>query len=209
MKDFDVSLYLVTDRNLLKAGRNFYDAVEESLQNGVTMLQLREKDISSREFYEIAKRLKDIAAKYRIPFIINDRIDIALSIDADGVHLGQEDLPCSIARKIMGDNKIIGISAGCVDEAVEAERDGADYIGAGAVFYTGTKKDIGEAIGLLNLKEIKDAVKIPVVAIGGIKYSNAPDVMRTGVDGISVVSEIMASDDIGFATRRLRDAISK
>lgn len=209
MKDFDVSLYLVTDRNLLKAGRDFYDAVEESLQNGVTMLQLREKDISSREFYEIAKRLKDIAAKYRIPFIINDRIDIALSIDADGVHLGREDLPCSIARKIMGDNKIIGISAGCVDEAVEAERDGADYIGAGAVFYTGTKKDIGEAIGLLNLKEIKDAVKIPVVAIGGIKYSNAPDVMRTGVDGISVVSEIMASDDIGFATRRLRDAISK
>lgn len=209
MKDFDVSLYLVTDRNLLRAGRDFYDAVEEALQNGVTMLQLREKDISSKEFYEIAVRLKDIAAKYRVPFIINDRIDIALSVDADGVHLGQEDLPCSTARKIMGDNKIIGISAGCVDEAVEAERDGADYIGAGAVFYTGTKKDIGEAIGLLNLKKIKEAVKIPVVAIGGIKYSNAPDVMRTGVDGISVVSEIMASDDIGFATRRLKDAISK
>jgi len=103
---------------------------------------------------------------------------------------------------------IIGISAGCLDEAVEAERDGADYIGAGAVFYTGTKKDIGEAIGLLNLKKIKEAVKIPVVAIGGIKYSNAPDVMRTGVDGISVVSEIMASDDINFATRRLKYAIS-
>ncbi|MDI3312118.1 MAG: thiamine phosphate synthase [Thermoanaerobacterium sp.] len=209
MKDFDLSLYLVTDRNLLKAGKDFYVAVEEALQSGVTMLQLREKDISSREFYEIAKRLKDIAAKYNIPFIINDRIDIALSVDADGVHLGQEDLPCSIARKIMGDNKIIGISAGCVDEAVEAERDGADYIGAGAVFYTGTKKDIGEAIGLLNLKKIKEAVKIPVVAIGGIKYSNAPDVMKTGVDGISVVSEIMASDDIGFATRRLKDIISK
>lgn len=209
MKDFDLSLYLVTDRSLLKAGRDFYDAVEEALQNGVTMLQLREKDISSREFYEIALRLKDIAAKYRVPFIINDRIDIALSVDADGVHLGQEDLPCSIARKIMGDNKIIGISAGCVDEALEAERSGADYIGAGAVFYTGTKKDIGEAIGLLNLEKIKEAVHIPVVAIGGIKYSNAPDVMRTGVDGISVVSEIMASDDIGFATRRLKEAISK
>ncbi|MCP2238976.1 thiamine phosphate synthase [Thermoanaerobacterium thermosaccharolyticum] len=209
MKDFDISLYLVTDRNLLKAGRDFYDAVEESLKNGVTMLQLREKDISSKEFYEIAVRLKDIAAKYNVPFIINDRIDIALSVDADGVHLGQEDLPCSIARKILGDDKIIGISAGCVDEAVKAEKDGADYIGAGAVFYTGTKKDIGEAIGLLNLKKIKEAVNIPVVAIGGIKYSNATDVLETGVDGISVVSEIMASDDIGFATRRLRDIISK
>lgn len=207
MKNFDISLYLVTDRKLLKEGKDFYKSVEEAVKNGVTMVQLREKDISSREFYNIAKILKNITSKYNIPFIINDRIDIALSVDADGVHLGQEDIPCAVARKIIGNDKIIGISAGNIEEARKAQEEGADYIGAGAVYFTSTKKDIGKAIGLESLKKIKEAVDIPVVGIGGINYNNAADVLKTGVDGIAVVSDIMAADSIGHAVKRLKDVI--
>lgn len=209
MKDFDLSLYLVTDRKLIKPGKDFFDVIEEALNNGVTLLQLREKEATSREFYRLALKVKEITQKYHVPLIINDRLDIALAVDADGVHLGQDDIHCDVVRSILGPDKILGISAGSIKEAIKAQNDGADYLGIGTVYATSTKKDTGDAIGLKNLKMIKDSVNIPAIGIGGININNARDVVRTGVDGISVVSAIMAADDICSATMALKEIVIK
>lgn len=200
--DIDYKLYLITDRSFLN-GRSLKQCVEDAIKSGVTLVQVREKDVSTREFYEIAKEVKEITSKYNIPIIINDRIDIALAIDADGVHLGQSDMPIEFARKILGKNKIIGISANTLEEALEAQEAGADYVGLGAVFYTGTKKDIKEPMGLEGLKHIVDNINIPSVAIGGINHENAKSVISTGVNGLSVISCILGSDDIASATKEL------
>lgn len=202
----DYSLYLVTDRSFLR-GRKLKNVVEDAIKGGVTLVQVREKDISTREFYKVALEVKEVTDKYKVPFIINDRIDIAQAVDADGVHLGQDDMPLTIARKILGEEKIIGISVGNVEEAKEAERDGADYVGIGAVFFTGSKKDIDTPIGVEGLKEIVDSINIPSVAIGGVNEENTADIMRTGTDGIAVISAILNNEDVKIAAENLKKNI--
>lgn len=206
--NIDYSLYLITDRGIIK-DRCLKDCVEEAIKGGVTIVQIREKDASTREFYNIAKEVKEVTDKYNIPLIINDRLDIALAVDAAGVHLGQSDMSIEVARKILGEEKIIGISAGNLEEALEAEKSGADYLGIGAIFYTGTKKDIDEPIGLEGLKEIINKIKIPSVAIGGINKDNTEDVIKTGVNGISVISAILGYEDTKKASEELLSKLSK
>ncbi|SDG62976.1 thiamine-phosphate pyrophosphorylase [Thermoanaerobacter thermohydrosulfuricus] len=203
----DLTLYAITDRSYIK-DMDIADAVELAIKGGATVIQLREKDISSREFYEIALKVKEVTKRNRIPLIINDRVDIALAVDADGVHVGQKDLPADVVRKVIGHDKIVGVSARTVEEALKAQRDGADYLGVGAVFKTPTKPE-AEAIGIEGLKKIKEAVTIPVVAIGGITKDNAYEVMlKSGVDGISSVSAVFYGD-IENNTRKLLEVIAK
>ncbi|MCY6356862.1 thiamine phosphate synthase [Clostridium sp. ZS2-4] len=206
--NIDYSLYLITDRNIIK-NRSLKECVEEAIKGGVTIVQIREKDASTREFYNVAKEIKEVTDKYNVPLIINDRIDIALAVDAAGVHLGQSDMSIEVARKILGEDKIIGISAGNIEEALEAEKLGADYLGIGAIFYTGTKKDIDEPIGLEGLKEITNKIKIPSVAIGGINKDNTAEIMETGVNGISVISAILGYEDTKKASEEILSKLSK
>lgn len=201
----DYSLYLVTDRKMLR-GRDLGQSIELAIQGGVTLVQLREKSVSTREFFELAIRIKEITAHYQIPLIINDRLDIALAIDADGLHIGQDDLPMLKARELLGKRKIIGVSASTLAEALLAQQQGADYLGVGAVFSTSTKTDAPE-VSLQQLEIIKKSVTIPVVAIGGINETNLKQVLATGIDGVSVVSAILAKEDILEATRLLQKII--
>jgi thiamine-phosphate pyrophosphorylase len=201
----DYSLYLVTDRVILK-GRDLLQAVEEAIQGGVTLVQLREKTISSRDFYTLALHMKDLTRKYRIPLIINDRLDIMLAVDADGLHVGEDDLPLATARRLLGPDKILGYSAGNVTEALRGQEEGADYLGSGPVYPTGSKADAGEPIGLTGLQAIKESVKIPVVAIGGIDLGRIPKVRETGVDGIAVISAILGQPDPKEASKALAEA---
>ncbi|APM40160.1 thiamine phosphate synthase [Clostridium kluyveri] len=200
--ELDYSLYLVTDRNILK-GKSLYEAVEQAILGGVTLVQLREKDVSTREFYKQALELKKITETYNVPLIINDRLDIAQAVDAEGVHLGQSDMPLIEARNILGKNKIIGISVGNVEEALEAEKNGADYVGIGAIFFTGTKKDIDIPIGIKGLRSVYNSINIPAVAIGGINENNFREVLSTGINGISIVSAILGKSDIKAAAKAL------
>jgi len=198
----DYTLYLVTDRGILK-GRDLFKAVEEAVKGGVTLVQLREKEISSLEFYNIAVKMKKITGFYNIPLIINDRLDIALAADADGLHIGQDDLPIEVARKLLGNGKILGYSVCSVEQALRGEKCGADYLGAGTVYPTGSKSDAGNPIGVGGLKRIKESVSIPVVGIGGIGISNIAEVKASGVDGISLISAILGSGDIEGTSRTL------
>ena len=194
-------VYLVTDRNVLK-GKKLIAAIEESIKGGAGIIQLREKNISSREFLNIAEEVKQITDKYDIPLIINDRIDIALAVNASGVHLGQEDMPCKKARKILGKDMIIGVSAHNLEEALKAQEDGADYIGCGAVFTTTTKSDTTN-IEISDIKRIKESIKIKMVAIGGINEENISKLQGTGIDGVAVVSAILSKENIKKATEEL------
>lgn len=198
----DYSLYLVTDRRFI-GSKPLKKAVEEAILGGTTLVQIREKTASSREFYKIALEVKEITQYYKIPIIINDRIDIAQAVDADGVHLGQSDIPLNTARKILGKNKIIGISVGNIKEAIDAEQGCADYLGIGSIFNTGTKKDIDAPIGINGLSKIYKNIHIPAVAIGGINQDNFKDVLSTGIDGIAVVSAILGNKDITSAAKHL------
>jgi thiamine-phosphate diphosphorylase len=169
-------------------------------------VQLREKDASSAEFYRMALELRKLTCRYGVPFIINDRLDIALAVDADGLHIGQSDMPLEVARRLLGSEKIIGVSASCVEEAKLALEGGADYLGVGAVFPTGTKGD-ADSVSIDELRRIKGSVDIPVVAIGGINEANAHVPLSAGIDGISVVSAIVASDSPVDASRRLLEIV--
>jgi thiamine-phosphate pyrophosphorylase len=202
----DLLLYLCTDR-VLSLGRPIAQAVEDAIAGGITMVQLREKDASSREFYEIALEVQAITRRHHIPLVIDDRLDIALAVGAEGLHIGQSDLPLSAAHRLAGKNMFIGISASTVEEALEAERNGADYLGVGAVYPTGSKADAGDAIGLERFAEICAAVKIPVAGIGGVNANNAAAVMKAGAVGIAVISAILSQPDIGEAARNLRTAM--
>jgi thiamine-phosphate pyrophosphorylase len=201
----DYKLYLVTDRDVLK-NKDIYTAVEESIKGGVTLVQLREKNISSLDFYNIAVKLKQITDKYNIPLIINDRLDIALAVDSAGLHIGQEDIPAKIARKLLGENKILGVSARNLKEAKKAEKDGANYIGVGAIFPTSTKSD-AQAVSIEALKEIKENISIPVVAIGGINTNNVKLLKPANIDGISVISSILGKENITLAAKELKKLI--
>jgi thiamine-phosphate pyrophosphorylase len=199
--NIDYSLYLVTDRDVLK-NRDLFAAVENAIKGGVTVVQLREKELSSLEFYNTAVRLKEITDKYNVPLIINDRLDIALAVGAAGLHVGQRDLPAKVARKLLCPGKILGVSAATLEEAVLAEAEGADYIGVGAIFPTSTKND-ARSVTIQGLKEIKEKLSIPVVAIGGINSGNANLLKPAGIDGIAVVSDILGKDNIKEAAQVL------
>lgn len=193
MKSFDTSLYLVTDRSGI-GDCEFESKIRSAVEGGCTMVQLREKNVNSYLIYQRALSIKKITDEYHIPLIINDRLDIMLAVGADGVHLGQQDIPVKIARKLIGKDKIIGVSAHCIEEAEKAERDGADYLGVGAIFPTTTKKNI--IITPVNvLREIKETVSVPVVAIGGINQNNINTLKGSHVDGVAVISAIMKSKD--------------
>lgn len=198
----DYTLYLVTDRELMSTEK-LETAVEEAIEGGVTMVQLREKSASSKEFYEQAVRIKEITEHYGVPLIINDRIDIALAVGADGVHIGQSDLPAVATRKIIGRDMILGVSASSVGEALQAQIDGADYLGVGAMFHTGTKKD-AQIVSMEELKRIRQAVRVPIVAIGGINRENAALFRETKIDGLAVVSAIISKPDIKGAAAELK-----
>jgi thiamine-phosphate pyrophosphorylase len=203
--NIDYSLYLVTDRDIL-VDSDICTDVEEAIKGGVTLVQIREKSIGTLEFYNLAVEIKTITDKYKIPLIINDRIDIAQAIDAAGVHLGQYDMPADIARNIIGNNKILGVSASTLEEAQKAERQGADYIGVGAMFKTTTKEDAC-SVSIDSLKEIKEGISIPVVAIGGISEKNVASLKPTNIDGIAVVSAILGRKSVRIAAENLRNLI--
>ncbi len=192
MKNIDLSLYLVTDKS--DDVEKFLKTIEEAIKGGVTVVQIREKTAETLDFYNLALKVKEITTKYGVPLIINDRVDVALAIDADGIHVGQSDMPCDITRKLIGDDKILGVSAATIPEAKKAQEDGADYIGTGAVFPTATKDDAPK-ITKKDLKEIANSIDIPVVAIGGINLNNVNELEDTDIAGISVVSAIMSSDN--------------
>ena len=206
MNKIDYGVYLVTDRDIL-GERDLCKAVEESIKGGATIVQLREKFIDDDKFLEIAKELQKVTKKYNIPLIINDNVKIAKAIDAEGVHIGQSDESLEEARKELGADKIIGVSVGSIEEAQKAEAGGADYLGIGTVFFTGSKKDINKPLGLENLEKIAHSVKIPSVAIGGIHLDNVKDVMKTGVNGVAVISEILGKEDVRKATEILASFI--
>ena len=206
-KKWELTLYLVTDRRWL-GRRSLEEDVEEALLGGVTLIQIREKEISSRAYLDLARKVKAVTDRYGVPLIVNDRIDIAMAVDAGGVHVGPDDLPVSFARRLLGPDKIVGASASSLEEALAFQAQGADYLGVGAVFPTATKK-ITEKVDLETLARIKAAVRIPVAAIGGIDAGNAPAVMKTGVDGVAVVSAILNRPDIREATRDLLSKLKK
>ncbi len=194
-------LYVVTDRSWL--GNNSLEAqVEEIIKAGATFLQLREKELSDGEFLEEANRIKKITDAYKIPFIINDNIDIALACNADGVHVGQEDMDASGVRSLIGPSKILGVSVQTLEQALEAEKSGADYLGVGAVFPTSTKLDAAD-VSMDELKKICESVSIPVVAIGGISEKNILELSGCGLAGVAVISAIFAKPDVSAATKEL------
>ena len=207
----DYRLYLVTDRNCLQQ-QSLEQAVEQAILGGVTLVQLREKAIASKEFYERALRIKAICHHYNVPLLINDRVDIALAVEADGVHIGQSDLPCGVVRQILGKDKIIGVSARTAQQAIQAQADGADYLGVGAMFATSTKQD-AQTVTIASLTQIRQAVTLPIVAIGGINHTTLPALQQalqaadTSIDGVAVVSAILGQKDVKLASQQLKEVI--
>lgn len=198
--EIDYSLYLCTDRGLMTSA-TIEESVEAAVRGGATVVQLREKDCSSREFYELGLRVREITSRYGVPLFVNDRADIALAVGADGVHVGQSDLPCKAVRAI-APGMLVGVSASSLAEAVQAERDGADYLGVGAMFATGTKTDAA-IVSMEELEAIRRAVSIPIVVIGGINRKTIPAFRGKGIDGAAVVSAIVAQPDPEAAAREL------
>lgn len=206
-KKEDLLLYAVTDRSWLR-GETLYAQVEKALKGGATFIQLREKELNEEAFYQEAVELKKLCQQYKVPFVINDNVEIAKKMDADGVHVGQSDMAACDVRKILGEDKILGVSAQTVEQALLAEQMGADYLGVGAVFPTGTKTDAVE-VDAETLKAICAAVKIPVIAIGGIKADNLSELSGSGICGIAVVSAIFAAEDITETTKELKEKTLK
>lgn len=198
-------LYAVTDRHWLN-GDTLYNQVEAALKGGVTFVQLREKNMETEAFLEEAKEIKNLCRKYKVPFVINDNVDIALAVDADGVHVGQSDMEAGDVRAKLGPDKIIGVTAKTVEQALLAQKHGADYLGVGAVFQTGSKADATE-ISHEKFKEITRAVEIPVVAIGGITKENVATLSGYGACGVAVISAVFGQKDIEEGTRELKSRV--
>lgn len=199
----DLLLYAVTDRRWLKDGETLATRTEEAIDGGVTFVQLREKDLDEENFEREGRELKELCRKRGVPFVINDNVELAAKLDADGVHVGQSDMEALDVRRIIGGDKILGVSAQTVEQAVTAEKHGADYLGVGAVFPTGSKDDAAE-VSYDTLKAICHAVKIPVIAIGGITEDNVTELSKSGICGIAVISALYAKEDIKSAAQRLR-----
>mgnify|MGYP004677561291 FL=1 len=200
-------LYAVTDRSWLN-GQTLYEQVEQALKGGVTLVQLREKGLGAEQFLQEARQIQQLCRRFGVPLIINDSIEVALAVDADGVHLGQDDANAAQARQLLGKEKIIGVSAHNVQEALQAVQDGADYLGSGAVFGSGTKTNVS-TLPMQTLREICNAVPIPVVAIGGITEQNLQQLSGSGIAGAAVVSAIFAQENIEEAAIRLRGLLSQ
>ena len=208
MNQIDWSLYVLTDRRA--AGeRDLSDIVRAATQGGATMIQLRDKQASTRALVELGRALLAVTRPAGVPLIVNDRIDVALAIDAEGVHVGQDDMPAPLARRLLGPERILGVSAGTVEEALQAQAEGADYLGTGDVYGTPTKADAGVPIGVAGLAEVVRAVSIPVVAIGGIKAGNAAAAIQAGAAGIAVISAVIGAADPEAAARRLREIVRR
>jgi thiamine-phosphate pyrophosphorylase len=206
LKNVDYSLYLVTDRGMAR-DRSTLEIVRAAVNGGATVVQLREKNCSTREFIEQALAVKDFLKARRVPLIVNDRLDVAQAVQADGVHLGQTDMPLELAKGILGDSMIIGISAESLKDAIAAEKGGADYLGVSPIYATPTKTDTAPPLGPAGLREIRKAVRLPLVGIGGLNRENAAEVIRSGADGVAVVSAIVAADDPEAAATALKKVI--
>ena len=202
----DYSLYLVTDAALSRE-RSPRAVVEAAIRGGVTVVQYREKNASTRQMIAEAHELLELCRQYSVPFIVNDRVDVALAVDADGVHVGQDDMPASTVRRLIGPTKILGVSVENVAQARAAMADGADYVGASPIFATPTKPDAPQAMGIAGLRELACVCTLPIVAIGGMNASNAAEVLRAGVAGIAVVSAIVSADDVERAARELKQIV--
>ncbi len=200
-------LYAVTDRAWVGT-KSLYEQVKEALENGVTCVQLREKELNESDFLKEAKQISALCKEYKVPFIVNDNVNIAIACKADGIHIGQEDMELTNVRKLVGEDMIIGVSAHTVEEAIKAQEGGADYIGIGAVFATSTKTDV-DVLSFETLRSICEAVDIPTVAIGGIKKDNICKLKGSGIDGVAVVSAIFAAKDIATATKELLLEVKK
>ena len=209
MKKLDkiLALYLVTARYDGKE-EDFLKKIEEACNSGVTLVQLREKECSTREYYELAHKVKTITDRYQIPLMIDDRVDVCLAVDASGVHIGADELPVEVVRKLIGKDKILGVTAKTVERALEAEKHGADYLGVGAIYPT-TTKVITQPTSIETLKEIATTVSIPIVAIGGIKEDNMELLEGTGIAGVAIVSKIMKAKDIKEKCYSLRKKVTE
>jgi len=195
----DFGLYFITDSKLTK--KTVIEDVKSAIKGGVKIVQYREKNADTKQMIEEAKEIKEICKKSNALFLINDRIDVVLAIDADGVHLGQEDMPYEYARKLLGNDKIIGLSAHSLKEALQNQEAGADYTSIGPIYYTTTKKDAKAPIGLEPIRELKDKLKIPFVAIGGINETNIDDVLTAGAKNIAIISGIVAKENVEECVR--------
>lgn len=203
-------LYLVTNR-YQDSLKNFLEKVETACRSGVTIIQLREKNLTTNQYYQLAKQVKEITDAYQVPLIIDDRLDVCLAVDAAGLHIGDDELPVSVARKVLGPEKILGVTAKTVKRALEAETSGADYLGTGAIFPTTTKENAPITL-ISTLKTICQTVAIPVVAIGGLTSENIDQLIGTGIAGVAVVRDLMQAEDIEAKTQafltKLNDMIS-
>lgn len=203
-----LDLYVVSDARLAGARGNLA-TLEEAIAGGADVVQLREKAMTTRELIELGLALRELTRRHGVLFIVNDRVDVALAIEADGVHVGQDDMPASLARKLVGPGRIVGVSATTLAEATQAARDGADYLGVGPVYPTGTKLDAAPATGPGLIGEAKRLTGLPIVAIGGIGPTNAAEVVAAGADGVAVISAIVGQPDPRMAARRIRDAVER
>jgi len=196
----NIGLYFITDRNLTK--KTIMSDVISAINAGVKIVQYREKDLSTKEMYQEAKVIREITKDKNVILIINDRIDIALAVDADGVHIGQDDMPFEIARKILGEDKIIGLTVHNTDEAILGEKLGANYLGVSPIFATSTKKDAGKPAGIELIKNVKKIVKTPLVAIGGINYENVDEILKAGISNVAVISAIVTKENVEEECRK-------
>lgn len=201
-KDIDYTLYVCTDRELMSC-KTMEESVEEAVKGGASIIQLRDKSVSGRQLFETAIALKKITDRYQVPLIINDRVDVAIAVDAAGVHLGQTDLPAAVARTMLGEDKLIGVSTAKREEAIQAVQDGADYLGVGAMFTTNTKINT-RPVTMETLAQIRRSVEVPIVVIGGIKEENAALFCNIGINGLAVVSSVIAQDNIKEAAVKMR-----
>jgi thiamine-phosphate pyrophosphorylase len=202
----DPRLYAITDARVAR-GRDQVELLRAAIRGGVTMVQLRDKELPARDQYELGRRLRELTRAANVPLIVNDRIDLALAIDADGVHLGQDDLPPRVARALLGHGRIVGVSAGNAEEFELIRREGADYVGTGPFAATGSKADAGAAIGPAGLRALREITNLPMVAIGGIGPANVAAAMATGADGVAVISAVLGADDPERAAAELRRVI--
>lgn len=205
-RNIDWSLYVITDRRVA-SNRNLLTVMQAAIEGGATVVQLRDKHASTRELVEFGRALQRLTRSAGIPLIINDRVDVALALDADGVHVGDDDMPPELARQLLGPDRLLGVSADSVEAAQRAEQAGADYLGVGDVFGTRTKPDAGTPIGLERLAAIAKSVEIPVVGIGGVTLENAPAVIQAGAAGVAVISAVLGAADPAAAARALRSTL--
>lgn len=207
-REVDYSLYLVTDSKL-SLGRSNLDIIEAAIDGGVTIVQIREKELGSKDFYDEALRVEELLKRRHIPLIINDRVDIALAVQADGVHIGAEDLPVGVVRSLVGPKMIIGVSVFTPDEARLAEQMGADYLGLSPIFITATKPELTHQIGIDGIPAIRKSTSIPLVGIGSMNASNAFEAVSAGLDGVAVVSGIVSQNDIMAAAKAIKAEVMR